>query len=69
MSSGEKVSEITDSNMRTVYAIKYDPINEVLHAATGDNRRRDAGGLTFVAKKDNFGKLIQKWDAEDRVCI
>ena len=64
ITSGEKKAEITDSDMETVYSIEYDPINEVLHAATGENHGRDAIGLTFKADAENFGKLLQKWNAE-----
>lgn len=64
--TGIKKHEITDSSMLTVYAIKYDPDHEVLHAATGDNHNREASGLTFDAKAENFGKLLKKWDSENR---
>jgi hypothetical protein len=67
ISSGEKVHEITHPDMQTVYAIKYDPMNQVLHAATGDNHRAEASGFTFDASKENFGKFLDKWAAEDRV--
>ena len=53
--------------MLTVYAIRYDEENNVLHAATGDNKQAEAVGLTFDASKEGFGKLLQKWNGEDRV--
>lgn len=59
--SGDKRFVITDQNMETVYAIVYDPINQVIHAATGDNRNKESFGLTFDASPINFGNLIQKW--------
>ena len=67
ISSGEKVHEITHPDMQTVYAIKYDPMNQVLHAATGDNHRAEASGFTFDTSKEKFGKFLDKWAAEDRV--
>jgi hypothetical protein len=47
--------------MNTVYAIEYDPINEVLHAVTGVNSGEQQVGLTFDASKESFGKLLQHW--------
>lgn len=55
--------------MNTVYAVKYDPVDEVLHAATGENHRKGGFGFTFDASKDNFGDFIQKWEADKRVCL
>lgn len=49
--------------MRQVYAIEYDPVNEVIHAATGINYGIKSIGLTFSANAGSFGKLLQKWDA------
>lgn len=59
--SGDRRFVITDPSMKTVYAIVYDPINQVIHAATGDNRGMEAIGLTFDASPIGFGKLLQKW--------
>lgn len=52
--------------METVYAIQYDSKNQVLHAATGENKGKEAVGLTFDAKKDTFGKFLQKWNGDNR---
>jgi hypothetical protein len=65
--SGEKKAEITNNDMKTVYSIEYDPINEVLHAATGENHGHDAMGLTFKADEKDFGKFLQNWNAENHV--
>ena len=65
--SGEIVHEISDEKMKTVYAIRYDPVNEVIHAATGENNGFEALGITFSAKKDTFGKMLQKWNAKENV--
>ena len=65
--SGEKKTEITNENMKTVYSIEYDPINEVLHAVTGENHGYDAVGLTFKADEKEFGNFVQKWNAESHV--
>lgn len=62
--SGEPVVQITDKNMATVYAIEYDPVNEVLQAVTGDNASEKPVGLTFSAKKENFGHRLLIWDAD-----
>jgi peptidylamidoglycolate lyase len=62
--SGAKKAEITNENMNTVFSIEYDPINEVLHAATGQNNGAKALGLTFKADAKNFGKLLQIWNGE-----
>lgn len=61
--SGDKRYVINDPSMKTVYAIKYDPLNQVIQAATGDNHDLEAYGLTFDVDpiSVNFGKLIQKW--------
>jgi hypothetical protein len=55
--------------MQTVYAIKYDADNQVLHAVTGENNGADAIGLTFDASKMGFGQLQQRWNGENRVYI
>lgn len=59
--SGEKKQEIKNSNMKTVYAIEYDPFNQVIHAATGSNNYMPSFGLTFSTDDDTFGTLIQRW--------
>lgn len=59
--SGNKRFVIKDENMRTVYGIAHDPLNQVIHAATGDNHRKEAVGLTFDASPINFGKMLQTW--------
>lgn len=64
LESGEKKAELTNGNMKTVYSIEYDPINEVLHAATGENHGHEAVGLTFKASEKDFGKFLQKWNAK-----
>ena len=46
--------------MKTVYAIEYDPLNEVIQAVTGPNNRVEAEILTFDARKDSFGKLLKR---------
>ena len=53
--------------MRTVYAIEYDPFNQVIHAITGSNSYMPSYGLTFSANTDNFGNLIQKWQTTSEV--
>jgi hypothetical protein len=53
--------------MQTVYAIKYDGNNKVIHAVTGENKGAEAIGLTFDASKKGFGQLLQKWNGENRV--
>jgi hypothetical protein len=53
--------------MLTVYAIKYDGDNKVIHAVTGENKGAEAIGLTFDASKRNFGQLLQKWNGDNRV--
>lgn len=65
--SGDKKHEITHPEMKTVYAIKYDPENGVIHAASGENNNQNSVGLTFDATKANFGKVLNKWNDEDRV--
>ena len=65
--SGDKKAEITNKDMKTVYSIEYDPINEVLHAATGENHGNDAIGLTFNANEKEFGTFLQKWNGETHV--
>lgn len=59
--SGNKRFAITDPDMKTVYAMEHDPINQVMHVATGDNHDAEALGLTFDVSPINFGKLNQKW--------
>lgn len=61
ITTGNKKFVITDPSMNTVYAIEYDPKNQVMHAATGDNHNLKAFGLTFDMNPINFGKLVQKW--------
>lgn len=61
ITTGIKKAEIVNSSMRTVYAIEYDPFNQVIHAITGSNSYMPSYGLTFNANTDNFGNLIQKW--------
>ncbi len=51
--------------MKTVYAIEYDPLNEVMHAVTGENHGHESIGLTFRADKEHFGVLQQKWNADN----
>ena len=53
--------------MLTVYAIKYDSSNEILHAVTGKNNDQKATGLTFSAKKNSFGNFLELWKIEDVV--
>ena len=65
--SGKKEHEITNPNMRTVYAIYYDQTNQVIHAATGKNNVAKPICLTFDASKDKFGELVQIWDANSDV--
>lgn len=59
--SSDRRFVITDPSMRTVYAIVYDRVNQVIHAATGDNHNIEAFGLTFNASPIGFGQLVQKW--------
>lgn len=59
--SGDRRFVMTDPSMKTVYAIVYDPINLVIHAATGENSGEEAVGLTFDASPIGFGNLLQKW--------
>jgi len=61
ITTGIKKAEITNSDMKTVYAIEYDPFNQVIHAVTGSNKFMPSSGLTFSASTDNFGMFIQKW--------
>lgn len=53
--------------MKTVYAIEYDPFNQVIHAVTGSNSYMPSYGLTFSADTDNFGKLLHKWQTSNEV--
>lgn len=59
--SGDRRFVITDADMNTVYGIVHDPINQLFHVATGENRNAEAVGLTFDVSPINFGKMIQKW--------
>ena len=61
MISGDKKSTIKHPKMNTVYAVKFDPVNEVLHAVTGENRGEVATGITFDATATYFGKQIEIW--------
>jgi len=65
ITSGIKKAEILNSNMKTVYAIEYDPFNQVIHAVTGSNSYMPSYGLTFSADTDNFGKLLHKWQTSN----
>jgi hypothetical protein len=53
--------------MKTVYSIKYDYINGVIHAITGENKGFKSLGITFDANKSRFGKIIQKWEVKEYV--
>lgn len=55
--------------MKTVYSIVYDPVNKVIHAATGSNKQEKSIGLTFSARRSSFGKLLQIWDGGNDVGI
>jgi len=55
--------------MKTVYAIASDPVNLVIHAATGENKGEDPVGLTFDVSPIGFGKLLQKWAHKTEVII
>ena len=55
--------------MKTVYAIEYDPLNEVIQAVTGPNNREEAEILTFDARKDSFGKLLKRASSNYNVLI
>ena len=67
MKTGEKKQEIKNSNMKTVYAIEYDPFNQVIHAATGQNSYMPSFGLTFSAEETTFGNLVQRWQPDQEV--
>lgn len=67
--SGNKVNEISHPKMLTVYAIKYDPINIVLHAATGENKKNVSTGFTFDASINGFGNFLNKWNTGNKVEI
>ncbi len=62
--SGKISYEITDEDMKTIYSIKYDDINDVLHAITGENHGLRSLGITFDANKNRFGKILQKWEVK-----
>ncbi len=53
--------------MKTVYSIKYDDINDVIQAITGENKGLKSLGITFDANKRSFGKIIQKWEVKEYV--
>lgn len=59
--TGNKRFVITYPSMKTVYAIEFDELNQVLHAVTGDNHFSKSFGLTFDVSPLNFGKFVQKW--------
>lgn len=59
--TGDKRFVIEHRDMETVYAIVYDPINDLLHAATGDNHRAESIGLTFDMSPLFFGDFLYKW--------
>jgi len=63
--NGKKSYELTDPDMKTVYSIKYDYINDVIHAITGENKGFKSLGITFDANKSRFGKIIQKWEVKE----
>ncbi len=65
--SGDKRFVVSDPSMKTVYAIVYDPVNLVIHAATGENKGEDAVGLTFDVSPIGFGSLLQKWSHKTEV--
>jgi DNA-binding beta-propeller fold protein YncE len=62
--SAEKKHVITNTNMKTVYAIEYDPFDQVIHAVTGSNGYMPSYGLTFGTGSDDFGKFLQKWESD-----
>lgn len=66
--SGEKKQEIKDARMKTVYGIRYDTVNKVLHAATGDNHNQaEPTGLSFDASSlKTFGTPLKDWKIADR---
>jgi len=55
--------------MKTVYAIEYDPFNQVIHAATGSNSYMPSFGLTFSTDDATFGTLVQRWQPDKEVCL
>lgn len=59
--SGNKRFVMKDKNMKTVYGITHDPLNQVIHAATGDNHNIEAVGITFDVSPIDFGKMLQTW--------
>ncbi len=69
ISSRKKAFDLKDSTMKTVYAIEYDPLNEVIHAVTGPNNRVEAEILTFDARKDSFGELLKRTTSDNIVRI
>jgi hypothetical protein len=64
LDSAEKKHVITNTNMKTVYAIEYDPFDQVIHAVTGSNGYMPSYGLTFGTGSDDFGKFLQKWESD-----
>jgi hypothetical protein len=62
--SAEKKHVITNTNMKTVYAIEYDPFDQVIHAVTGSNGYMPSYGLTFGTDSNDFGKFLQKWESD-----
>ena len=50
--------------MKTVYAIEYDPFDQVIHAVTGSNGYMPSYGLTFGTDSNDFGKFLQKWESD-----
>jgi peptidylamidoglycolate lyase len=62
MTDGTKKSTIRNELMKTVYAIRYDKANQVLHAVTGENNKyskdHESFGLTF---ETNSGGLLSSW--------
>jgi len=63
--TGDKRFVIEHKDMKTVYAIVYDPMNELLHVVTGDNHNSESTGLTFDMSPINFGALHNKWSDKD----
>ena len=53
--------------MKTVYSIKYDDPNNVIHAITGENSGSRPLGITFDTIKTSFGRVLQKWQLQDLV--
>lgn len=66
INTGIKKFDITNTNMNSVFSIKYDHVNELVYA-TGFNNGIEAVGLTFGADEQSFGKFLQKWDTQGHV--